>query len=285
MSKTILTRSAYDRRIQELRGIPCHPNSCPWSSPSEETHRTVLRFPWRGHMQSFYGRKQIFYGFDRLWNWQEEQILGVYPYVAVDYDEGQYIAQQLKSQGIHYPESKRGIHIITTDFYIVTQKEQKAILLLSESSVVNNPVFRQEYEIRRLFYEAHGVSLFLVDPNDLSPVRSRNIQFLFAPVPDHIETCDPEILSWFVQEYSKGHQTPVEIARSCERRYHMNPPDGNHVFRFLAAHKKIYVNVDEPIDYCQLPVVPKTGDIQRTCSYEKPAKPLAELIKALPSSS
>ena len=241
--------NVYKRYIREGRGQGAGAQYKPWL--------TVRDFPSLGIVSRVKGQKtgriyhlmstnetNLFYLLD--WSDNIFDIREQYP--LSDLAEVIAIAERAR---IRYPyDNKSGFpYVMTSDFYVVTASGA-VVLSVKPSSELNKPRVLEKLEIERRYWKARNIKWELVTEREINQTKARNIEWLsqardlnqFGLTVSQQALCVDFVMSRYMSE-------PLsEMLRDLERHHGLLCGMGLNIYKHLAYHKQIDIDINRPID-------------------------------------
>ena len=243
--------SVYKRYIREGRGRGCGSDYRPWL--------TVRDFPSLGMASRIKGQTtgrvyhmmsnletNLFY----LLDWSDEVLDIREQYPLSDLCGAIEIAEKAQ---IRYPyDARSGFpYVMTSDFYVDTINGS-VVLSVKPSSELEKLRVREKLEIERRYWNARNVKWELVTEREINFVKSRNIEWLaqasdltqFDLSSELQEMCK----DYFLSSYTSSSDITNALFEDLEARYGLPAGIGFNIYKHLAFHKIVDINVDQPIN-------------------------------------
>jgi len=242
--------NVYRRYIRDGRGQGKGLEYKPWL--------TVRDFPSLGVVSRVKGRTtgrvyhlmsgnetNLFYTLD--WSDNVLDIREQYP--LLDLTEAIGIAERAR---IRYPyDNKSGFpYVMTSDFYVETVNGPIAIAVKPASELDKQRVC-EKLEIERRYWALRDVKWQIVTEHEINHVKARNIEWLSqAQKLAHFglnEREQVESVDFFVSLYKSYQDGLGTLFLEVERRFGLAEGMGLNIYKHLAYHKTIEVDISQPV--------------------------------------
>jgi len=251
--------NVYRRYIREGRGQGVGATYKPWL--------TVRDFPSLGIVSRVKGQTtgriyhlmstnetNLFYSLD--WSDNVLDIREQYP--LSDLTEAIEIAERAR---IRYPyDNKSGFpYVMTSDFYVETTSGA-VILAVKPTSELDKPRVLEKLEIERRYWKVLNVKWELVTEREINQAKARNIEWLSqASDLSQFGLCVKQqvlCIDFFMARYITTPNSITDLFRELEQRFNLSDGMGLNVYKHLAYHKRIDIDVSQPIDVAAFAVKP-----------------------------
>jgi hypothetical protein len=243
--------TVYKRYIREGRGQGAGSNYMPWL--------TVRNFPSLGVVSRVKGKTtgrvyhlmsgnetNLFYCLD--WSDSVLDIREQYP--LSDLTDAIGIAERAH---IRYPyDNTSGFpYVMTTDFYIETTKGAVA-LSVKPTSELEKPRVLEKLEIERRYWNVRDIKWELVTQREINKTKARNIEWLSqASDLSRFGLCEAQqilCIDFFMSRYISALENVQALFQEMEQRFSLSCGLGLNIYKHLAYHKRINIDVSQPID-------------------------------------
>jgi hypothetical protein len=140
---------------------------------------------------------------------------------------------------------------MTSDFY-VEMTGGTVVLSVKPSSELNKPRVLEKLEIERRYWSARGVKWELVTEREINRTKARNIEWLSqASDLSRFGLCEAQqilCIDFFMPRYISAPENAQALFRELEQRLSLSCGLGLNIYKHLAFHKRINVDVSQPID-------------------------------------
>jgi hypothetical protein len=241
----------YRRYIREGRGQGAGAAYKPWL--------TVRDFPSLGVVSRVKGRTtgrvchlmstnetNLFYSLD--WSDSVLDIREQYP--LSDLAEAIGIAEKAH---IRYPyDSKSGFpYVMTSDFFVETTSGT-VVLSVKPSSELDKPRTLEKLEVERRYWKARDVKWELVTEREINQAKARNIEWLSqaSDLSQFGLSAAQQILckDFLMSRYTPLSNNAADLFRELEQLFGLSGGMGLNVYKHLAYHKRIDIDISRPID-------------------------------------
>ena len=241
----------FRRYLREGRGQGTGSDYRPWL--------TVRDFPSQGmvsrikgqttgrvyHLMSNY-ESSLFY----LLDWSDNVLDIREQYPLLDLESAVGVAE---SAHICYPfDAKSGFpYVMTSDFFVETT-DGPTVLAVKPTSELAKLRVREKLEIERRYWTARNIKWELVTEREINHTKAKNIEWL-SQANDLTQfglsmDCQAMCIEFFMGAYISNPVDAKGIAEELERRFNLDSGCGINIFKHLAYHKRIKVDVNNPID-------------------------------------
>jgi hypothetical protein len=244
--------NVYRRYIREGRGQGAGAEYKPWL--------TVRDFPSLGVVSRIKGQitgrvyhlmstneTNLFY----LLDWSDNIVDIREQYPLSDLTEAIGIAEKAR---IRYPyDSKSGFpYEMTSDFYIETTNGA-VVLSVKPASELDKPRVLEKLEIERRYWKARNIKWELITENEINQGKARNIAWLsqasdlaqFGLTAEQQTLC----IDYFMPRYIAEPNSIANLFRDIEQRCGLSNGMGLNVYKHLAYHKRINIDVSKPMGF------------------------------------
>ncbi len=244
--------SIYRRYIREGRGQGSGSCYKPWL--------TVRDFPSLGVVSRAKGQKtgrvyhlmstsetNLFYSLD--WSDNVLDIREQYP--LSDLTFAIEIAERAR---IRYPyDNKSGFpYVMTSDFYVETTSGT-VVLSVKPAAELDKLRVLEKLEIERRYWKALNVKWELITEREINQTRSRNIEWLSQASDLSVfglrEAEQTLFIDFFVTRYMTASDDIEVLFFETERRFGLSSGMGLNIYKHLAYHKQIDIDVSQPIKF------------------------------------
>jgi hypothetical protein len=243
--------NVYRRYLREGRGQGIGAAYKPWL--------TVRDFPSLGVVSRVKGQKagrvyhlmsanetNLFYSLD--WSDSVLDIREQYP--LSDLTEAIGIAEKAH---IRYPyDSKSGFPYVMASDFCVETTSGTVMLSVKPSSELDKPRTLEKLEVERRYWAARRVKWELVTEREINPVKARNIEWLSqASDLTLFGLCSEQqtvYIDFFMLRHISAQSVIASLFRELEQRFALPSGMGLNIYKHLAYHKRIDVDVNRPID-------------------------------------
>jgi hypothetical protein len=243
--------NVYKRYIREGRGQGAGADYKPWL--------TVRDFPSSGVVSRVKGQTtgriyhlmstnetNLFYSLD----WSDDVLDIREQYPLSDLTDAIGIAERAQ---IRYPyDNKSGFpYVMTSDFRIET-KNGSVVLSVKPVSELDKPRVLEKLEVERRYWKARNVKWELVTEREINRTKARNIEWL-SQAKDLAQFGLTEAqqifcINFWVARYISVPNNIADLFRELEQRFNLPDGMGLNVYKHLAYHKRIAIDVSQPID-------------------------------------
>jgi hypothetical protein len=243
--------NTYRRYIREGRGQGLGADYVPWL--------TVRDFPSLGIVSRVKGQTtgrvyhlmsanetSLFY----LLDWSENVLDIREQYPLADLADAIGIAERAQ---IRYPyDNKSGFpYVMTSDFYVETANGA-VVLSVKPSSELDKPRVLEKLEVERRYWKARNIKWELVTEREINRTKARNIEWL-SQARDLSQfglssTQQTLCIDFFMLRYIPEVSGIVGLFRELEQHFGLTSGMGLNIYKHLAYHKRIDVDVSRPID-------------------------------------
>jgi hypothetical protein len=163
--------------------------------------------------------------------------------------------------GIRYPyDSKSGFpYVMTSDFYVETTSGA-VVLSVKPSSELEKPRVLEKLEIERRYWAMRNVRWELVTELEISRVKARNIEWLSqASDLSVFGLCEAQQVcctDFFMDQFITAPNDAAGLFRELEQRFGLSDGMGLNIYKHLAYHKRIDIDVSRPIDFAAFAIEP-----------------------------
>ena len=241
--------NVYKRYIREGRGQGAGAEYKPWL--------TVRDFPSLGIVSRVKGQKtgrvyhlmstnetNLFY----LLDWSDNTLDIREQYPLADLAEVIAIAEKAR---IRYPyDNKSGFpYVMTSDFYVVTAKGA-VVLSVKPSSELDKPRVLEKLEIERRYWNARNIKWELVTEREINQTKARNIEWLSQAMDlgQFGLTISQQTLCVNFFMLHNMSEPSGNFLRDLEIRFGLPVGIGLNIYKHLAYHKRIDIDINRPID-------------------------------------
>jgi hypothetical protein len=243
--------NVYRRYIREGRGQGSGTNYVPWL--------TVRDFPSLGVVSRVKGQTtgrvyhlmstnetNLFY----LLDWSDSVLDIREQYPLSDLADAIGIAERAQ---IRYPyDNKSGFpYVMTSDFYVETSNGA-VVLSVKPSSELDKPRVLEKLEIERRYWKARNVKWELVTEREINLTKARNIEWLSqARDLSQFGLCAAQqilCIDFFMLRYISEFSDIAGLCRELEQRFGLSGGIGLNIYKYLAYHKRIDINVSQSIN-------------------------------------
>lgn len=247
----IWNEMVYRRYIQEGRGQGTGANYKPWL--------TVRDFPSLGVVSRVKGQTtgrvyhlmstnetNMFY----LLDWSDNVLDIREQYPLSNLAEAIEIAEGAR---IRYPyDNKSGFpYVMTSDFYIETT-HGAAVLSVKPASELDKPRVLEKLEIERRYWTVRDVKWELVTEREINQAKARNIEWLSqASDLSQFGLCEAQqalCVDFFMLGYMTAQNSVADLFRELEQRFALPSGMGLNIYKHLAYHKRIAIDISQPMD-------------------------------------
>jgi len=152
---------------------------------------------------------------------------------------------------IRYPyDNKSGFpYVMTSDFYIETTSGS-VVLSVKPVSELAKPRVLEKLEVERRYWKARNVKWELVTEREINQVKARNIEWL-SQARDLTKfglTVSQQVMCidfFMLQGISVSSSS---LFRDLEQRFELPSGMGLNIYKHLAYHKRIDIDISQPID-------------------------------------
>jgi hypothetical protein len=242
--------TVYQRYIREGRGQGSGENYKPWITIQDFASRgMVSRIKGRTtgrihHLLSNYETNLFF-----LLDWSDNitDIREQYP--LSNLSDIITIAERAQ---IRYPfDPVSGFpYVLTSDFCVETPCGTEAISVKLSSELIK-PRVREKLEIERRYWLSQGIEWRIVTENEIDVAKSRKIEWLaqarnlsdFGMNADMQNKC----IAFFAAYYPLCIESLESLFKEIEQRFGLSAGMGLNIYKHLAYHKQIHIDIDAPI--------------------------------------
>jgi hypothetical protein len=244
--------NVYRRYIREGRGQGSGTNYVPWL--------TVRDFPSLGVVSRVKGQTtgrvyhlmstnetNLFY----LLDWSDNVLDIREQYPLSDLSDAIGIAERAQ---IRYPfDSKSGFpYVMTSDFYVETANDA-VVLSVKPSSELDKPRVLEKLEVERRYWNARNVKWELVTECEINKTKARNIEWLSqARDLSQFGMCAAQqilCIGFFMKRYISENNDIAVLFRELENQFSLSSGMGLNIYKHLAYHKQIIVDVSQSIGF------------------------------------
>ena len=244
--------NVYQRYIHEGRGQGIGLKYKPWL--------TVRDFPSLGMVSRVKGQTtgriyhlmsgletSLFY----LLDWSENVIDIREQYPMMEISKAIEIAERAN---IRYPyDAKSGFpYVMTCDFYVETTNGATVISVKPSSELAKMRV-REKLEIERRYWTSKGVQWELVTEHEINYVKARNLEWLSQSYDLSHFGLDAELqvmcTNFFLSTYTSFSDSLCAMFDILENTFGLPKGMGLNIYKHLACHKVITLDIDKPIDF------------------------------------
>jgi hypothetical protein len=144
-------------------------------------------------------------------------------------------------------------YVLTSDFYVETRQETIA-LSVKPSAELSKPRVREKLEIEHRYWTERGVRWGIITENEINREKARNIEWLSQAKDLQQFGLDSELqkasADFFVSRYSPQSSVPESLFVEVESRFGLPVGMGINIFKNLAYHKNIEVDIESRIHIC-----------------------------------
>jgi hypothetical protein len=243
--------NVYRRYIREGRGQGAGADYKPWL--------TVRDFPSLGVVSRVKGQTtgrlyhlmstnetNLFYSLD----WSDDVLDIREQYPLSDLSDAIGIAERAQ---IRYPyDNKSGFpYVMTSDFYVETTSGA-VVLSVKPVSELDKPRVLEKLEIERRYWKTRNIKWELITELEINPTKARNIEWL-SQAKDLSQfglTTVQQMLciDFFTLHYISIPSSLVDLFRDLEQRFGLSNGMGLNIYKHLAYHKRIDVDISQTID-------------------------------------
>ena len=242
--------TVYRRYIREGRGQGNGAYYKPWITIQDFASRgMVSRVKGRTtgrihHLMSNY-ETSLFY----LLDWSDEVTDICEQYPLLDLPKAIEISEKAQ---IHYPyDPVSGFpYVMTSDFCITTPNGIETIAVKPSSEIVK-PRVQEKLEVERRYWANQEIKWRVVTEREINQTKARNIEWL-AQANDlgdfGMAVCvQIECTSFFVTAYPQHVNSLERLLSEIEQEFDLDAGMGLNVYKHLAYHKRIHIDVDSVI--------------------------------------
>jgi hypothetical protein len=154
---------------------------------------------------------------------------------------------------IRYPyDSKSGFpYVMTSDFYVETTGSS-VVLSVKPAVELDKPRVLEKLEIERRYWGVRGIKWELVTEREINRTKARNIEWLSqASDLSRFGLCEMQqilCIDFFMTRYISAPENAQALFRELECRFGLSCGIGLNIYKHLAYHKRISVDVSQSID-------------------------------------
>lgn len=242
--------TVYQRYIREGRGQGSGENYKPWVAIQDFTSRgMVSRIKGKTtgrlhHLMSNYETSLFF-----LLDWSDSVLDIREQFPLSNLPEAIAIAEKAR---IRYPfDPISGFpYVLTSDFCIETPNGMETIAV-KPSSELAKPRVREKLEIERRYWASQGIPWRIVTEHEIDTVKARNIEWLAAAknltdfgISPAIQS---ECIAFFAASYPYYTDFLECLFEETEQKFRLCAGMGLNVYKYLAYHKQIHIDINAPI--------------------------------------
>jgi hypothetical protein len=155
---------------------------------------------------------------------------------------------------IRYPyDNKSGFpYVMTSDFYVETTSGS-VVMSVKPASELEKPRVLEKLEIERRYWNARNVKWEIVTEREINREKARNIEWLSqASDLSVFGLCEAKqtlCTDFFIARYITAPNETEYLFRELEQRFGLLDGMGLNIYKHLVYHKRIDVDVTQPIDY------------------------------------
>jgi hypothetical protein len=242
--------SVYQRYIREGRGQGNGAGYKPWIAIQDFASRGMvsrIRGHTTGrvhHLMSNY-ETSLFY----LLDWSDNVIDIREQYPLSNLPEAVEIAEKAQ---IRYPfDTLSGFpYVLTSDFCIETASGIETIAVKPSAELVKPRVI-EKLEVERRYWTSQKIRWRIVTEHEIDMVKARNIEWLAQArsLEDFGMSADiqSECIDFFSTAYPHYFDFLEHIFSETERKFSLRAGMGLNVYKHLAYHKQIHIDINTPI--------------------------------------
>lgn len=146
-------------------------------------------------------------------------VLDIREQFPLNYDDTLIIAEEKQ---VKHPSVRGNIHIMTSDFYVVSSNENYSqfVLQAKYSKDLDDIRTIEKLEIERHYWQSKGIAWQIITEKDIPMVIQNNIKWLYPESNGEINFNIEEKLSFYVNQFSQApSRSLIELCKEIDSAY------------------------------------------------------------------